>query len=128
RLRAARKQRPDDAQQDTHAMARGFRLDRSQSFHGHFRDTELHGADRQPGASSRACGRGTSNLQAGEIFKIRAGKIHEIEAMGTSLPYGMKSGWESPPREADAGVGCGPGGPPYKAALTGIQFFRPAPA
>jgi hypothetical protein len=36
----------------------------------------------------------TSNLQAEEIFKIRAGKIHEIEAMGTSLPYGTKSGWE----------------------------------
>jgi hypothetical protein len=37
---------------------------------------------------------GTSNLQAGEIFKIRAGKIHEIEAMGVSLPYGTKSPWE----------------------------------
>jgi hypothetical protein len=37
---------------------------------------------------------GTSNLQAGEIFKIRSGKIHEIEAMGASLPYGTKSGWE----------------------------------
>ena len=37
---------------------------------------------------------GTSNLQAGEIFKIRGGKIHEIEAMGVSLPYGTKSGWE----------------------------------
>ncbi len=36
---------------------------------------------------------GTSNLQAGEIFKIRFGKIHEIEAMGVSLPYGTKSGW-----------------------------------
>jgi hypothetical protein len=39
-------------------------------------------------------GGGTSNLQAGEIFKIRGGKIHEIEAMGTSLPYGTKSPWE----------------------------------
>ena len=37
---------------------------------------------------------GTSNLQAGEIFKIRGGKIHEIEAMGTSLPYGTKSPWD----------------------------------
>ena len=37
---------------------------------------------------------GTSNLQAGEIFKIRGGRIHEIEAMGTSLPYGTLSGWE----------------------------------
>jgi hypothetical protein len=29
-----------------------------------------------------------------EIFKIRAGKIHEIEAMGTLLPYGTASGWD----------------------------------
>jgi hypothetical protein len=47
-----------------------------------------------PGVDSIPMGGGTSNLQAGEIFKIRAGKIHEIEAMGTSLPYGTKSGWE----------------------------------
>jgi hypothetical protein len=39
-------------------------------------------------------GGGTSNLQAAEIFKIRNGQIHEIEAMGVSLPYGTKSGWE----------------------------------
>jgi hypothetical protein len=37
----------------------------------------------------------TSNLQAGEAFKIRGGKIHEVEAMGVSLPHGTKSGWES---------------------------------
>ena len=37
---------------------------------------------------------GTSNMQMGEIFKIRAGKIHEIETVGTSLPYGTKSDWE----------------------------------
>jgi hypothetical protein len=47
-----------------------------------------------PGVDTIPMGGGTSNLQAGEIFKIRAGKIHEIEAMGTSLPYGTKSGWE----------------------------------
>ncbi|MGA3292402.1 MAG: hypothetical protein ABSE45_00315 [Candidatus Acidiferrales bacterium] len=39
-------------------------------------------------------GLGTSDLEAGEIFKIRAGKIHEIEAMGFILPYGSKTGWE----------------------------------
>jgi hypothetical protein len=47
-----------------------------------------------PGVDVIPMGGGTSNLQAGEIFKIRSGKIHEIEAMGTSLPYGTKSGWE----------------------------------
>jgi hypothetical protein len=35
---------------------------------------------------------GTSNMQMGKIFKIRAGKIHEIETLGTSLPYGTQSG------------------------------------
>jgi hypothetical protein len=33
------------------------------------------------------------NLQAGEIFKIRAGKIHEVEANGFLLPYNAASGW-----------------------------------
>jgi hypothetical protein len=47
-----------------------------------------------PGVDVIPMGGGTSNLQAAEIFKIRAGKIHEIEAMGTSLPYGTKSGWD----------------------------------
>jgi hypothetical protein len=37
----------------------------------------------------------TSDLEAGEIFKIRGGKIHEIEAMGFILPYGSKTGWEN---------------------------------
>jgi hypothetical protein len=37
---------------------------------------------------------GPINLQAGEIFKIRGGKIHEIEADGLLLPYGAQSGWD----------------------------------
>ncbi len=36
----------------------------------------------------------TSDLEAGEMFKIRGGKIHEIEAMGFILPYGSRTGWE----------------------------------
>jgi hypothetical protein len=47
-----------------------------------------------PGVDTIQMNGGTSNLQAGEIFKIRAGKIHEIEAMGASLPYGTKSPWD----------------------------------
>jgi hypothetical protein len=31
---------------------------------------------------------------AGLRCKIRAGKIHEIEAMGFRLPHGPKTGWE----------------------------------
>jgi hypothetical protein len=37
---------------------------------------------------------GPFNLQAGEIFKIRGGQIHEIEANGCLLPYGSRSGWD----------------------------------
>jgi hypothetical protein len=44
-----------------------------------------------PGVDEVHMNGGTSNLQAGEIFKIRGGKIHEVEAMGVSLPYGTKS-------------------------------------
>jgi hypothetical protein len=46
-----------------------------------------------PGVDSLPLGGGASNLQAGEIFKIDRGRITAIEAMGTSLPYGTKSGW-----------------------------------
>jgi hypothetical protein len=34
------------------------------------------------------------NLPAVHIFKIKKGKIYEIEANGASLPFGSKSGWE----------------------------------
>ena len=46
-----------------------------------------------PGVDSLPLGGSTSNLQAGEIFKIDRGRIKAIEAMGVSLPYGTKSGW-----------------------------------
>jgi hypothetical protein len=47
-----------------------------------------------PGVTSMPKPFGPINLQAGEIFRIRGGKIHEIEANGFLLPYGAKSGWE----------------------------------
>lgn len=34
------------------------------------------------------------DLPAAHIFKIRDGKIHEIEAMGFVMPYESKTGWE----------------------------------
>lgn len=34
------------------------------------------------------------DLPAAHIFKIRGGKIHEIEAMGFMMPYNSKTGWE----------------------------------
>lgn len=46
-----------------------------------------------PGVDSLPLGGGASNLQAGELFKIDGGRITAVEAMGTQLPYGTKSGW-----------------------------------
>ncbi|MEJ0008458.1 MAG: hypothetical protein WDM77_19370 [Steroidobacteraceae bacterium] len=34
------------------------------------------------------------DLPAAHIFKVRGGKIHEIEAMGFTAPYQSKTGWE----------------------------------
>src|SRR5580698_3020737 len=34
------------------------------------------------------------DLPAAHIFKVRGGKIHEIEAMGFQAPYNSKTGWE----------------------------------
>lgn len=31
---------------------------------------------------------------AGEVFKIKDGKIHQVEAVLISVPYGMRSGWD----------------------------------
>lgn len=38
-------------------------------------------------------GGSSSNMQAGELFKIDRGRITAVEAMGASLPYGTNSGW-----------------------------------
>jgi hypothetical protein len=46
------------------------------------------GVDSMPGFAMQF------NLPAVHIFKIKKGKIYEIEANGASLPYGIPSGWE----------------------------------
>ena len=35
-----------------------------------------------------------SSVQVSELFKIKNGKIQEIEVVGTTFPYGIKTGWE----------------------------------
>jgi hypothetical protein len=47
-----------------------------------------------PGVDSIPISFGPINMEACAIFKIRSGKIHEIEASGFLLPYGAKTGWE----------------------------------
>jgi hypothetical protein len=46
-----------------------------------------------PGTDSLPLGGSSSNMQAGELFKIDRGRIVGVEAMGATLPYGTKGGW-----------------------------------
>jgi hypothetical protein len=47
-----------------------------------------------PGVDALPISFGPINMEATAVFKIRGGKIHEIEAMGFLLPYNAKTGWE----------------------------------
>jgi hypothetical protein len=47
-----------------------------------------------PGLDSVPSYQGTFNMPAMHIFKIKKGKIYDIEATGLVLPYGTKTGWE----------------------------------
>ncbi len=47
-----------------------------------------------PGIDKIPSFQGTFNLPALHIYKIKKGKIYDIEAIGFMLPYGTKSGWE----------------------------------
>jgi hypothetical protein len=46
-----------------------------------------------PGLDEMPSYQGTFNLPAMHIYKVKAGKIYDIEAIGFTLPYGTK-GWE----------------------------------
>lgn len=47
-----------------------------------------------PGVTSRPMNFGPIDLHAAHVFKIAGGAIHEIEAIGYTLPYKSRSGWE----------------------------------
>ncbi len=47
-----------------------------------------------PGVTSVPASFGSFNLPAMHIYKIRKGKIYEIEAIGFTMPYGLSSGWD----------------------------------
>jgi hypothetical protein len=47
-----------------------------------------------PGLESVPSYQGLFNMPAIHFFKIKKGKIYDIEATGLVLPYGTKSGWE----------------------------------
>ena len=47
-----------------------------------------------PGISERLNNWGPFDLPAAHMFKIRSGKIYEIEAIGYMAKHGVRSGWE----------------------------------
>lgn len=47
-----------------------------------------------PGVTSVSLNNKPFDMPAAHIFKVRNGKIHEIEAMGIVMPYDSKTGWE----------------------------------
>jgi len=47
-----------------------------------------------PGLDSVPSYQGVFNMPAMHFFKIKKGKIYDIEATGLVLPYGTKTGWE----------------------------------
>ncbi len=47
-----------------------------------------------PGITERANPYGAFDLPAAHVFKIRNGRIHEIEAIGYIAKHGIQSGWE----------------------------------
>jgi hypothetical protein len=47
-----------------------------------------------PGIDSMPAPQIRFNFPSVHFYKIRKGKIYEIETFGASLPYGAKTGWE----------------------------------
>jgi hypothetical protein len=47
-----------------------------------------------PGITEAPNDYGAFNLPATHIFKIRNGKIYDIEAIGYMAEYGIRNGWE----------------------------------
>jgi hypothetical protein len=50
-----------------------------------------------PGYTSQPMPFKPFDLPAAHIFKVYGGKIHQIEAMGFTMPYDSKTGWENYP-------------------------------
>jgi len=47
-----------------------------------------------PGYDTQPMNFNPFDLPAAHIFKVFGGKMHEIEAMGFTMPYNSKTGWE----------------------------------
>jgi hypothetical protein len=59
----------------------------------HRSDVKEYQVKNVPGVDKASSWQGTFNLPAMHIYKIKKGKIYDIEAIGFTLPYGTR-GWE----------------------------------
>jgi len=59
----------------------------------HRSDVKTYKVKNVPGVDEAPSWQGTFNLPAMHIYKVKGGKIYDIEAIGFTLPYGIK-GWE----------------------------------
>jgi hypothetical protein len=59
----------------------------------HRSDIKEYQVKNVPGVDKAASFQGTFNLPAMHIYKVKKGKIYDIEAIGFTVPYGTK-GWE----------------------------------
>jgi hypothetical protein len=64
------------------------------SFFVHNGEPKLMKIKGVPGITERENKWGPFDLPAAHIFKIRSGKIYEIEAIGYIAKHGIKNGWE----------------------------------
>jgi hypothetical protein len=66
----------------------------------------IHRGDKQrasirgvPGLTTMDTPTSPSDTHGGEILKIRAGQIHQVEVAGVRLPHGLPTGWPQPARQ-----------------------------
>jgi hypothetical protein len=60
----------------------------------HRGDVKEYQVKNVPGVDKLPSWQGTFNLPAMHVYKVKKGKIYEIEAIGFTMQYGAKSGWE----------------------------------
>lgn len=65
---------------------------------GELLDVPIRGV---PGVTHLDTTTAPGETQGAEVLKIAGGQIHEVEVAGVKLPYGLPTGWPSPPRPAD---------------------------
>ena len=81
-----------------------------------------------PGLEAMPMSFGPNDLQASELFKVRSGKLHEIEATGFINAYMAPTGWDDRYPERYKYAVTHPRTHPYKAGTSSTDLLRPQPS